>query len=92
MTVRQAFVPAYRTHSVSFTGYFDRAFVQMSVFEFLHLGCGCGCFFFTIERGCHVCESHSLEKSSDLFCCTAHMTNDVQTIIAGISHHDMVQF
>ena len=46
LTARQAFVPANRTHSVSFTGYFDRACVHMSVFEFHHIGCGCGCFSF----------------------------------------------
>ena len=90
---RQAFVPAYRSHIVGFACYFGRACVQMSGLELQHFGCGCGFFFFiTIERGRHVCESHSLEWSSDLFCCTARMTNDVQTIIAGTSHHDMVYF
>ena len=95
MTARQAFVPAYRTHIVGFACYFGRACVQISAVEFHHFGCGCVFFFFekkTIECGRHVCESHSLEGSSDLFCCTARMTNDVQTIIAGTSHHDMVYF
>ena len=40
LTARQAFVPAYRTHIVGFACYFDRACVQMSVFEFQHFGCG----------------------------------------------------
>ena len=43
LTARQAFVPAYRTRIVGFAGYFDRACVQTSVFEFQHLDCGCGC-------------------------------------------------
>ena len=47
LTARQAFVPAYRTHNVSFAGHFDCACVQIPVFEFQHLGCGCE-FFLTI--------------------------------------------
>ena len=87
----QGCIRAYRTHIVDVACHFDRACVQISVYEFQHFGCWCACFF-TIERGRHVCESHSLEGSSDLFCGTARQTNNFQTIIAGTSHHDMMCF
>ena len=47
LTASQACVPAYRTHIVGFACYFDRACVQISVYEFQPFGCGVG--FFVIQ-------------------------------------------